>query len=154
MENKKKIIAVASFGGHLIQLLRIMDVLEEKYDVTYVSTATEAGELVGDKPFHVVTDFNRKNPLRLFSVFYHLIELYRSVKPAAIISTGAAPGLMAIIAGKLLGIKTIWVDSIANAAHLSGSGKVAVKFADLAITQWENVAKGNVKYFGNVFGNI
>ena len=38
--------------------------------------------------------------------------------------------------GSLLGIRTLWLDSIANADELSLSGVKASKFATLALTQW------------------
>ena len=34
----KKILAVASIGGHWVQLLRIARPLEERYEVVYMST--------------------------------------------------------------------------------------------------------------------
>ncbi|WP_220347888.1 hypothetical protein [Alkalilimnicola ehrlichii] len=42
--------------------------------------------------------------------------------------------------GKLLGAKTIWVDSLANAEQLSVSGAKVRRFADLWLTQWEHLA--------------
>ena len=50
--------------------------------------------------------------------------------------------------GKLLGAKTIWVDSIANAQELSLSGKRAGKFADLWLTQWQELSNKNGPQYG------
>jgi UDP-N-acetylglucosamine:LPS N-acetylglucosamine transferase len=74
------------------------------------------------------------------------------VHPAAVITTGAAPGLVALFAAKLCGVKTIWIDSVANVEHLSASGRVARKFADRVYTQWENLSTDNIYYKGNIFG--
>ena len=59
----------------------------------------------------------------------------------AVISTGAAPGYFAIRIGRLLGAKTIWVDSIANAEELSMTGKLVQRHADVWLTQWEHLSR-------------
>jgi hypothetical protein len=72
-------------------------------------------------------------------------------KPDVVISTGAAPGYFAIRIGRLLRMRTIWIDSIANADELSMSGAKAGAFADLWLTQWPHLASQNgPKYLGNV----
>ena len=72
-------------------------------------------------------------------------------RPDVVLSTGAAPGFFAILFGKLLGARTIWVDSIANAEQLSLSGKKAGRFADLWLTQWPHLAQpGGPLYKGSV----
>ncbi|MBN1256111.1 MAG: UDP-N-acetylglucosamine--LPS N-acetylglucosamine transferase, partial [Planctomycetes bacterium] len=54
-------------------------------------------------------------------------------------------------AKKLIGAKTIWVDSIANGGELSLSGKLAEKYADLWLTQWEHLTTEKGPYcFGSV----
>ena len=151
---KKTIIAVASFGGHWIQLLRLAKVLSGKYDIHYISTNESASQMVAESVYYNVKDFNRNNPFKIFSVTWKIFRILRQLKPVAVITTGAAPGLVAVSVAKVLGIKTIWVDSVANAAQLSGSGKIASKFVDFPITQWENVSTKKVKFFGNVFGNL
>ena len=45
-DRKKKIVAVASIGGHWIQLLRITRTLESEFDVSYVSTHEKCGVMV------------------------------------------------------------------------------------------------------------
>ena len=70
-------------------------------------------------------------------------------RPDVIVSTGAAPGYLALKVGKLLRAKTIWIDSIANVDELSLSGKMAGHCADLWLTQWPHLAsaeKSESKY--------
>ena len=63
------------------------------------------------------------------------------VRPDVVISTGAAPGYFALRFGGLLGARTLWLDSIANAEELSLSGTKASRFADLTLTQWPELGK-------------
>ncbi len=89
-----------------------------------------------------------------------VVALVVRVRPRVIVSTGAAPGFFALRIGSLIGAKTLWVDSFANAEELSLSGRKASKFADLALTQWKHLgealpesssrARGNAYYAGAV----
>ena len=63
------------------------------------------------------------------------------VRPDVVISTGAAPGFFALRFGKLLGARTVWVDSIANAEQMSLAGELARPYSDLWLTQWPHVAE-------------
>ena len=73
-------------------------------------------------------------------VFQLTVAIVRA-RPQIVISTGAAPGLAALFLGRLVGARTIWLDSIANAEKLSMSGKLARHAADLWLTQWPHLAK-------------
>lgn len=102
-------------------------------------------------PFHVIPDANRWNKLGLLRVLFTIFRIIWRERPDVVISTGAAPGYFAIRAGKLLGARTIWVDSIANAEELSLSGRKAGPHADLWLTQWAHLARpGGPNYRGSV----
>lgn len=62
-------------------------------------------------------------------------------RPEVVISTGAAPGLFAVVIGKLFRARTIWLDSLANVDELSRSGQLVRRFADVWLTQWEHLAR-------------
>ena len=55
---QKKILAVASIGGHWVQLLRITHPLEERYEVVYMSTHPKCKSMVGNCRFHTMMDFS------------------------------------------------------------------------------------------------
>ena len=76
-----------------------------------------------------------------------LLWIICTERPDVIISTGAAPGYIALRIGKLIGAKTVWLDSIANAEELSLSGAMAGRYADLWLTQWAHLAGENGPYF-------
>ena len=149
----KKVMAVASIGGHWIQLLRIARPMEEHYEMVYVSTHPKCATMVEGQKFYQTADFSRTDAWKLIPSFFKALKTIVQEKPDAIITTGAAPGLVYLLAGKLLGRKTIWIDSIANAEHLSASGRMASKFASRIYTQWKDLAVGKIQYAGNVFGN-
>ena len=109
--------------------------------------------MVEGQKYCLTTDFSRSDAWKLIPSFFKALKTIHQEKPDAIITTGAAPGLVYLLAGKLLGRKTIWIDSIANAEHLSASGRMASRFASRTYTQWKDLAVGKIQYAGNVFGN-
>ncbi|MFK4751345.1 UDP-N-acetylglucosamine--LPS N-acetylglucosamine transferase [Oceanobacter antarcticus] len=142
----KKILAVSSSGGHWIQLQRLRFDLLDKHQTSYMGTAIGMQDLVEGKPFFVVQDCNINEPLNTLRCFFQVLSVVRKVRPDFIVSTGAAPGLLTLLAGKLTGAKTIWIDSLANTKKLSVSGKLAGYFVDLWLTQWPELgASGNGK---------
>lgn len=145
MTRKTRIMAVASAGGHWVQLMRLRPAWEG-LDVTYVTTdlglrqtLIEAGLPAPD--FRVITEGNRWHKRKLLKQLVELTLVMARVRPDAVITTGAAPGYFALRLGRLFGARTIWIDSMANAEELSLSGQKARRHADLWLTQWEHLAK-------------
>jgi UDP-N-acetylglucosamine:LPS N-acetylglucosamine transferase len=83
---------------------------------------------------------NRWAKLKLVRTAFSVLWMLLRERPDVVISTGAAPGFFAILFGKKLGARTIWVDSIANVEALSMSGQRARRHADLWLTQWPHLA--------------
>ena len=135
----KKVLAVASGGGHWVQLLRLRPAFAH-HEVTFVSTNAAYAKDV-DRPLLTVTDANMNEKLKLLVMFSEMLVHLIRIRPDVVITTGAAPGFAAITLGRLLGAKTIWVDSIANSEELSSSGKQAGRVAHTWLTQWEHLAK-------------
>lgn len=149
MKNKVKILAVASSGGHWVQMLRLRPAFSACESV-FVTTRSDHKNMVGSNRFYDIPDFNRRNLKNLFKASRKIINIIIKEKPTYIISTGAAPGLVAIVIGKFMRKKTIWIDSIANVEVLSMSGKIARFFSNRVYTQWDHLATDKIMYSGNV----
>jgi UDP-N-acetylglucosamine:LPS N-acetylglucosamine transferase len=154
-KNKKKILAVASIGGHWIQLLRITAGLAADYDISYVSSNPKWADLVKGK-FYAICEFSRWDAWKMFFCVPYVLMILLKEKPSVVLSTGAAPGLLVLLLAKyVFRKKTIWVDSIANVTKMSACGRYAVKLGiDHVYSQWEHLAVGKVKYAGNVLGKL
>ena len=101
--------------------------------------------------YRVVPEANRKQKIRLARQLLTLTWIVFTLRPHAIVTTGASVGYFAIRLGKLVGARCIWVDSIANAQELSMSGRMAGPHADLWLTQWEDLAtEAGPAYEGSV----
>lgn len=134
-----RILAVASGGGHWVQLLRLRPAFEG-VKVSFLTTdGACARDLSGARLF-VVRDASRWSKFGLLIQALQVLWILVRVRPHIVITTGAAPGFFAIMFGRLLGRRTIWIDSIANAEKLSLSGSKAGKWANLWLTQWSHLA--------------
>jgi UDP-N-acetylglucosamine:LPS N-acetylglucosamine transferase len=146
---QQRVLAVASSGGHWVQLRRLAPAFEGQ-DLAYVTTDSGHRAEVDGERFYVVNDANRWNKLALVRCAWQLAWVLVRERPTVIVSTGAAPGFLAIRLGRLLKARTIWIDSVANVEELSMSGRMASTTADLCLTQWPDLAGGSVRYIGAV----
>ena len=150
-DRPNRIMAVASAGGHWIQLARLSEAFAGS-DTLYVTTAAGQVAPSGNRPVALVVDASRNEPWRIAWAAVQLAILMLRFRPHAVITTGAAPGYLALRLAKLLGARTVWLDSIANADELSMSGRLAKPYADLWLTQWEDVTRAHprLRFLGQV----
>lgn len=146
----RRLLVVASNGGHLVQLLRLRKAYQE-FDLTMVSTSETAPSKMAVDNYFYVQDSNFSEKLALVITAIQTLKIVLKVRPKVVLTTGAAPGLFCVLWARMLGRKAIWIDSIANTDELSLSGKVARKLTKHCYSQWEEVAiKNNIGYFGAI----
>lgn len=149
-----KVLAIASGGGHWVQLLRLRKAFDG-CQVTYASVRPGYRSDVPGERYVSVPDATRWDRWRLLWMVARVVWVILRERPHFIISTGAAPGYVALRVGKMLGARTAWVDSIANVETLSLSGRKIGKYADLWLTQWAHLAEPNGPHFrGSVVRDV
>jgi UDP-N-acetylglucosamine:LPS N-acetylglucosamine transferase len=108
-------------------------------------------QLDPSESFSYVNDANRNSKAKMLLQAIRIAWIVFRLRPDVVISTGAAPGYFAMRFGKLIGARTIWIDSIANAEEMSMTGRIVGKYADLWLTQWPELARpGGPEYKGEV----
>lgn len=151
MTNRRRVLFVSSSGGHWVQLRRLRPAFDD-WSRSYACTNAGYRSTVDpEEGFFRVPEASRWSKLRLVWQALAVLRILLWIRPEVVVSTGASPGFFAMLFARLLGKKTIWVDSIANVDELSLSGQRAGRFADLWLTQWEHLARpGGPNYFGAV----
>jgi UDP-N-acetylglucosamine:LPS N-acetylglucosamine transferase len=140
------VLAISSSGGHWVELTRLFPALEG-LAVEYATT--DAGRTI-DVPtgrLNVLTDANKRTPWRLLVCSWQVLRLVLSLRPRVIVSTGAAPGLLAIVCGKLFGARAVWLDTSGLVDRMTLSGRMVRPFADLYLVQWPHLAKSDGPHF-------
>jgi UDP-N-acetylglucosamine:LPS N-acetylglucosamine transferase len=145
----QRVLAVASSGGHWVQLGRLAPAFEG-HDVAYVTTDDSHRPEVAGARFYAVPDANRGSRLAVIGCALTMMSIVVRERPDVVVSTGAAPGYLAIRCARLVRARTVWIDSVANVDELSMSGRMASGTADLCLTQWPHLADGRVRYLGAV----
>jgi UDP-N-acetylglucosamine:LPS N-acetylglucosamine transferase len=141
-----RILAVASGGGHWIQLRRLARTFGY-HDVAYVSVNKDYSAEVSPCRLYTVNDANRWNKFGVMMLGLRLLCIVLKERPHVVISTGAAPGFLALLFAKCIGAKTIWIDSLANVEQMSLSGRLAQRYADLWLTQWPELESPSGPYY-------
>ena len=154
-----RVMAVASAGGHWVQLRRLRNAWQN-LDVTYVSTDAELKPIIAQEAqsdgvpepeFFAIVEANRWQKAKLLKQLFQLLVVFVRTRPDVVVTTGAALGYFALRLGKLFGARTVWIDSVANAGELSLSGKKIGKHVDLWLTQWQHLATPDgPQYLGSV----
>ena len=147
-----KVCLAASAGGHLSQLRKVAAAWAGMPTFWVTTGHMVSGSLGESGRVYAVGECNREHPLRLIAVLSRCIRIVLKERPSLVISTGAAPGCLMCLLGKLTGAKVVWLDSITNVERLSLSGRLIRPFADLLLVQWPELAKkySNAEYVGSV----
>jgi hypothetical protein len=147
---RSRVMVVASGGGHWMQMLRLRPAFEG-LDVFYVGVRPMYRRDVTPADFYSVRDVSRLHKLALLATIAKLLWILLRERPAVVVTTGSAPGMLALRLGNLLGARCSWIDSIANVEEMSLSGCQVGKVADLWLTQWEHLSRPDgPRYEGSV----
>lgn len=150
LRTRPVVLAVSSGGGHWVQMQHLSPAFEGA-EVHYATTDATASETSGEAQFHTYPDANKDTPLKLIASLVRMAWIVMRVRPDVVVSTGAAGGVIAIQLARLLGARTMFIDSIANARELSISARLSLRCADRVLSQWPEVAKRNgAEYRGAV----
>jgi UDP-N-acetylglucosamine:LPS N-acetylglucosamine transferase len=93
------------------------------------------------------------NPVYLFLGSLRIMGVLLRERPSILISTGSEIAIPALLLGKLIGCRTVYVESISRSKDLSGTGRILLGRVDNFLIQWPEVAQryGNrVEYRGRL----
>lgn len=133
-----RVLAISSGGGHWVQLSRLAEAWQGA-DLVTACTAECPPMPTRVRIHYRLRDATRWDRLALLRLALELGAIMRQERPQLVVTTGAAPGLLAILWGRVLGAHTVWIDSLANVARLSASGRVARWIAHECLTQWPHL---------------
>ena len=130
-----KICLVCSHGGHLSEILQLIDALEghETFFITYDSSRTR-----NLKRKYLLQNIGT-NPWLMARAFVSTFRILLKEKPRLIISTGSEIAIPAFYLAKLLRIKTVFIESWTRVDRPTGTGRIVYPVSDLFFVQWERL---------------
>lgn len=148
---QRKVLAVSSGGGHWVELRRILPAFEG-LDLVYASTEAAPDADLDAARYHAVRNVTRRNRLAFALVVWQIARILLRERPDAVVTTGAAPGFVALLLAKLLTrSRTVWIDTVSHSETITLSGRLARPFADAWLVQWPHLARpGGPDYWGAV----
>ncbi|MCC2980157.1 glucuronosyltransferase [Sphingomonas sp. IC4-52] len=116
--------------------------------VVFATTNRELAVRDGLDRVHLLPDANRDEPMRAMSSMIASARLVWRLRPNVVVTTGALPGLFCLVFARLIGARTVWIDSIAASDRPSLSGAFARPFATRWYTQWQHLQSPARDYEG------
>jgi beta-1,4-N-acetylglucosaminyltransferase len=131
-----KIGIVSSCGGHLTEV-RALRSIYEKYDYFYVVNEKIAlpPEMEKRTYFIVHSERDWKFLVNLWEAW----KILRKERPKLLLSTGAGPIVPFALVGKLLGIRTLYIEIGTQVTQPSVTGRIMYRLADRFFYQWEQL---------------
>ena len=145
-----KICIVCSDGGHLTEMLQLMEAFDghETFFITYnVLGSRDLGKAY-------TIEILKRNPFRYLRVVPIIIRILQREKPDLIISDGAEIAIPTLYTAKMFGIKIVFIESWCRITNPSSTGKIIYPIADVFLVQWEQLKKKygrKAEYRGGVF---
>jgi beta-1,4-N-acetylglucosaminyltransferase len=133
-----KICLVCSHGGHLTETMEILDALvgHDIFFATYHSAREAEVRQIARAYF---TQNIGASLWRMFLATFWAFWILHREKPEVILSLGAEIALPFFYLGKLLGIKTIFIESWCRVEDLSKTGRLVYPVADVFLVQWSQL---------------
>lgn len=141
---------ICSNGGHMTSMLQLSDAFEGRnvFMITYRSRR---------KPTKIQRVYYLRaigvNPVYLILGSLRILSILIREKPSILLSTGAEIAIPAMMLGKILGCKTVFLESISRSQNLSATGQILMGRVDRFLIQWPEVAQkyaGRAEYRGRL----
>jgi beta-1,4-N-acetylglucosaminyltransferase len=147
------VLLVASNGGHLLQLLQLADLWprERRHWVSFEKS--DAVSLLAGEQVTWAHHPTNRNAINLIRNLALALPMLRRRNVEAIVTTGAGVAVPFALAGRLLGVNVVYVESMARITSPSLTGRLVYPFADTFIVQWPGLVRffKRARCFGTVF---
>jgi len=152
-----RICFMASGGGHFHELCALAD-LAKAYDHILVSTELNKAvrEMCPFQRIYLLGEVGqgqwKKHPGELPRVLWRILRILLQERPHLVISTGAGIAVPGFLMAKLLGIRTIFVESYARVESLSLAGRICYHLSNLFLVQHAGLAhqRSRAVYVGSL----
>ncbi|MCD6291576.1 MAG: glycosyltransferase [Anaerolineae bacterium] len=140
-----RILVVLGSGGHTKEMIRLVDLLGEGYEYSYLIASDDVvSESKIQRPgpvFHALRPRFKDDPpwrvaWKTIVSGVQAARILRRVHPDVVMSAGAGLAVPVSVLAKLMGAHVIYVESAALMYRLTATGKIMAHVADLFFVQW------------------
>jgi beta-1,4-N-acetylglucosaminyltransferase len=134
------VLLVASSGGHLLELLQLVDQYQHSRRHWVTFDKPDARTLLDGEPVTYAFSPTNRNLKNLARNLWLALRLVHRLRPDAVITTGAGVGVPFLYAARLFGKRAVFVESLARIEQLSMSGRLVYPIATDFFVQWPELA--------------
>lgn len=136
-----KLLLVCNPGGHFSTMMGLKEFWSAypREWATYPKYDTK--QLHGKEVVHWVEMQEARMLWKAGVNFLKALLILRRSQPNLVVSTGASIAVPFLLASKLLGIRTIFIESISRSSDLSLTGKLVYNLVDEFYVQWPECVK-------------
>ncbi len=145
-----KIGLICNMGGHLTEMLFLMEAFD-KHEIFFITYNDPRINKLNYKKYllgYIGTDF-----CKMVRAFFKIFNILIKEKPNLIISTGSEIAIPAFIFAKLMGIKSIYIETWSRVNNKSRTGRILYFVTDVFLVQWQDLLKEygkKARYVGGV----
>ena len=133
-----KLLLVCTQGGHVTEMLSLMEAFKA-HDIVFL---TYDNPLTINQPYKILTiEYIGVSLIKMIKSFLPIFKIFKTEKPQMVISTGSEIAIPTFIIARIMGIKTIYIESWCRVKTRSHTGKVLYYFSDLFLVQWPDLVK-------------
>lgn len=156
-----KICLECAEGGHLDEMLNIIEAFYGN-DIFFITTKAPSTECLSKEynVYYARKQYETDTKVAIYirelflisKLFFSLFLILLKERPKLIVSTGGGSTIPLFYLGKLLGIKLIYIESLARTDNPSLTGRIVHPITDVFLVQWNSMLKfyKNAKFWGRV----
>ncbi|MBI3766238.1 MAG: polysaccharide biosynthesis protein [Ignavibacteriales bacterium] len=131
-----KVCIVSSCGGHLTEV-RALKPVYERYEYFYV--LNDRVLLPKDMEGKTIFICHSERDWLFFVNLWEAWRILRKERPGLILSTGAGPVVPFALAGNIMGVPTLYIETFTRVAKPSLTGRIMYYLAKRFFYQWESL---------------
>lgn len=136
-QDAMKICLACSHGGHLTEMFELLDAFRN-HEVFYI---TYKSERTADLDRAYLVENLYASPWSIPRSLLRIAHAVITERPRVVVSTGSEIAIPVFALAKMLGIRTIYVESCARVTSASGTGRIVYWMADRFFVQWKELLK-------------
>ena len=151
---RRPLLIVCSTGGHLLQMQELREAWAPFERVWVTFDKSDSRSLLRDERVVYAFGPTNRNIPNLLRNLRLALRVLRRERPSSILTTGAGVAVPFAWIGRILGIPTIYVESVTRIDGLSLSGRLIAPVTKDVYCQWPELAessRGRVRFAGNLF---
>ncbi len=136
-----KICFVCSSGGHLTHLYMLKPFWQNKERFWVTFDKEDARSILSNEKMYKAYYPSNRSIKALIINSFRSVKILAKEKPDLIVSSGAAPAIPFFWIGKIMGIKTAYIEVYDRIDKPTITGKLCYPVSDLFIVEWEEMKK-------------